>query len=158
MRWACAFSMREKVSITMRHSRTLKKPRTVTSGQAWNRNGKPLAGKIRQGHHRKHSFIGGFERLVAGRGSSKEPSFLARARSRWSPRVPKSSQVPSLGDSWLDLRGLTTVQVGMISSHAHIRNALNIASVSYTYFGTRENLSEYAHDPFALWAVVLPSR
>ena len=47
---------------------------------------KTLVGKIRQVHHRKHSFIGGFERLVAGRGPSKEPSFLARAHSRWSPR------------------------------------------------------------------------
>jgi hypothetical protein len=42
-----------------------------------------LVAKIRQVHHRKHSFIAGFERLVAGRGPSKEPSFLARTRSRW---------------------------------------------------------------------------
>ena len=45
-----------------------------------------LVANIRQVHHRKHGFIGGFERLVAVRGPSKEPSFLARARSRWLPQ------------------------------------------------------------------------
>ncbi len=45
-----------------------------------------VVSKIRQVHRRKHSFVGGFERVVAGQGPSNEPSFLARARSRWSPR------------------------------------------------------------------------
>jgi hypothetical protein len=34
-------------------------------------------------HHRKYSFIGGFEQIVAGRGHNEKPSFLERARKRW---------------------------------------------------------------------------
>jgi hypothetical protein len=45
-----------------------------------------LVAKIRHVHFRKRGFINGFEHLVAGRGPSKAPSFLARARSRWLPR------------------------------------------------------------------------
>jgi hypothetical protein len=47
---------------------------------------KTLVAKIRHVHHRKRSFISGFEHLVTGRGPSKAPSFLARARGRWLPR------------------------------------------------------------------------
>ncbi len=41
-----------------------------------------LAGEIRQGHRRKSGFMPAFERLVEGR-STREPSFLERARKRW---------------------------------------------------------------------------
>jgi hypothetical protein len=38
--------------------------------------------QVRKEHQRKTGFMGGFEKLVAGRGPSDEPSFLDRARSR----------------------------------------------------------------------------
>lgn len=45
-----------------------------------------LVAKIRAEHHRKLEFMGGFEKLLAGRGPSTAPSFLERARSRWAKR------------------------------------------------------------------------
>lgn len=42
--------------------------------------------QVRADHHRKSSFMPGFERLVEGMGSSDEPSFLDRARTRWKAR------------------------------------------------------------------------
>ena len=51
-------------------------------GQQWD----AVVAEVRQAHHRKTGFMPGFERLVAGRGPSQEPSFLERARSRWLPR------------------------------------------------------------------------
>ena len=45
-----------------------------------------VVAEVRQAHHRKKGFMGGFERLVAGQGLSAEPSFLERAKSRWSSR------------------------------------------------------------------------
>jgi hypothetical protein len=41
---------------------------------------------VREDHHRKTSFISGFERLIAGRGPSQEPTFMERAKARWSAR------------------------------------------------------------------------
>ena len=38
----------------------------------------------RRAHHRKADFLGEFERLAAGHGPSDAPSFLNRARDRWS--------------------------------------------------------------------------
>jgi hypothetical protein len=43
-------------------------------------------GQVRADHHRKTSFMSGFEGLVAGSGPSDEPSFLERAKARWSGR------------------------------------------------------------------------
>lgn len=42
--------------------------------------------QVRADHHRKSGFMPGFERLVAGAGPSDEPSFLTRAKARWSER------------------------------------------------------------------------
>ncbi len=42
-----------------------------------------LVAEIRREHHRKTGFMPGFERLVAGQGPRREPSFLQRARRRW---------------------------------------------------------------------------
>jgi uncharacterized Zn finger protein len=42
-----------------------------------------LAAEVREEHHRKTGFMPGFERLASGVGPSQEPSFLERARSRW---------------------------------------------------------------------------
>ncbi|MDO8540701.1 MAG: hypothetical protein Q7S40_09725 [Opitutaceae bacterium] len=42
--------------------------------------------RVRADHHRKSGFMYGFERLVAGIGPSDEPSFLERAKARWSER------------------------------------------------------------------------
>jgi len=41
--------------------------------------------EIRRAHHRKVGFMANFERLVAGHWPNQEPSFLDRARGRWSP-------------------------------------------------------------------------
>lgn len=46
-----------------------------------------LAAEIRREHHRKSSFMPGFDRIVAGDVSRREPSFLERARRRWARRV-----------------------------------------------------------------------
>jgi hypothetical protein len=46
-----------------------------------------LVAAVRRAHHRKAGFMADFEKLVAGHGPSDAPSFLERARSRWSPRV-----------------------------------------------------------------------
>ena len=45
----------------------------------WNRT----VGEVREKHGRKHSFMPGFEKIVVGRGPSKEPSFLDRAKKHW---------------------------------------------------------------------------
>lgn len=39
--------------------------------------------KVRADHYRKKGFLSGFDRLVAGLGPSDEPSFLERAKLRW---------------------------------------------------------------------------
>jgi hypothetical protein len=39
-------------------------------------------------HHRKTGFMAGFEEIVAGSGPSEKPSFLERAKARWSARQP----------------------------------------------------------------------
>ncbi len=39
--------------------------------------------QVRTDHHRKSSFMPGFEGLVEGMGPSNEPSFLNRAKARW---------------------------------------------------------------------------
>jgi uncharacterized Zn finger protein len=44
---------------------------------------KRTVGEVREKHGRKHSFMPGFEKIVAGRGPSKEPSFLDRAKKHW---------------------------------------------------------------------------
>jgi tetratricopeptide (TPR) repeat protein len=41
---------------------------------------------VREEHHRKCSFMPGFEQIVRGRGPSTEPSFLDRAKKRWEKR------------------------------------------------------------------------
>ncbi len=43
-----------------------------------------LVDAVRAAHHRKTSFMPSFEQLVSGVGPSEEPSFLDRARARWS--------------------------------------------------------------------------
>ncbi|MBI4564839.1 MAG: hypothetical protein HY716_09135 [Planctomycetes bacterium] len=45
-----------------------------------------LVAEVRKEHQRKLGFMDGFEKLVAGRGPSQEPSFLERARGRWPKR------------------------------------------------------------------------
>ncbi len=42
--------------------------------------------QVRADHHRKSSFMPGFERLIEGTGPSDEPSFLERAKARWSAK------------------------------------------------------------------------
>jgi len=42
--------------------------------------------QVRTDHHRKSRFMPGFERLVEGMGPSDEPSFLERAKARWSAK------------------------------------------------------------------------
>ncbi|CAN5909832.1 hypothetical protein BH23ACT10_BH23ACT10_20970 [soil metagenome] len=42
-----------------------------------------LVSDVRAEHHRKTSFMPGFEKLVRGAGPSQEPSFLERAKARW---------------------------------------------------------------------------
>jgi uncharacterized Zn finger protein len=48
------------------------------------------ASQVRVGHYRKSGFMLGFERLAAGIGPSDEPSFLERAKARWSERERKT--------------------------------------------------------------------
>ncbi len=48
----------------------------------WNKT----VSQIRIDHHRKSSFMPGFERLVGGTAPSDEPSFLDQAKARWSAR------------------------------------------------------------------------
>ncbi len=47
-----------------------------------------LVAEVRDAHRRKVGIVADFERLVAGQGPSDEPSFLERAKSRWSSRGP----------------------------------------------------------------------
>jgi hypothetical protein len=46
-----------------------------------------LVADVRRPHHRKVGFMADFERLAAGHGPSDAPSFLDRARNRWSARA-----------------------------------------------------------------------
>ena len=46
-----------------------------------------LVADVRRAHHRKAGFMANFERLAAGHGPSEAPSFLDRARNRWSARA-----------------------------------------------------------------------
>jgi hypothetical protein len=50
------------------------------------RDWEALVADVLRAHHRKAGFMTGFEKLVAGHGPRDEPSFLERARSRWSAR------------------------------------------------------------------------
>jgi hypothetical protein len=43
-----------------------------------------LVAEIRRDHRRKHGFLYGFERLASGKSETPQPSFLERARRRWS--------------------------------------------------------------------------
>jgi hypothetical protein len=45
-----------------------------------------VVARVRREQHRKVGFMPGFEKLIAGAGPSAEPSFLDRARSRWTRR------------------------------------------------------------------------
>lgn len=45
-----------------------------------------VVAEVRGAHQRKVGFLADFNRLVTGKGSREEPSFLDRARSRWPPR------------------------------------------------------------------------
>lgn len=47
-----------------------------------------LVEKIRSEHRRKTGFMAGLEEIVAGSGPSERPSFLERAKARWSVRQP----------------------------------------------------------------------
>jgi len=51
---------------------------------------KNTVSQVRVGHHRKSGFMLGFERLAAGVGPSDEPSFLERAKARWSEREQRA--------------------------------------------------------------------
>ena len=51
---------------------------------------KVLAAEIRQEHRRKSGFMPGFEKVVGGKGPSREPSFLDRARGNWASRVSRT--------------------------------------------------------------------
>ncbi len=42
-----------------------------------------IAQKVRLDHHRKGGFMAGFEEIIAGSGPSRRPSFLQRAKARW---------------------------------------------------------------------------
>jgi hypothetical protein len=44
---------------------------------------------VRSTHHRKTAFMAGFEKIVAGLGPSRKPSFLERAKARWGARQPE---------------------------------------------------------------------
>jgi uncharacterized Zn finger protein len=44
--------------------------------------------QVRADHHRKSSFMPGFEGLVEGVRPSDEPSFLERAKARWNAKEP----------------------------------------------------------------------
>jgi len=46
-----------------------------------------IVADVRRAHHRKAGFMADFEKLAAGHGPSHAPSFLERARSRWSARA-----------------------------------------------------------------------
>jgi hypothetical protein len=46
-----------------------------------------LVADVRRAHHRKTGFMAAFERLAAGHGPRDAPSFLDRARTRWSARA-----------------------------------------------------------------------
>jgi len=65
----------------------LEKARTCYQGAGLEAQWKALVAEIRREHHRKTGFIPGLERIVAGTGPSKEPSFLDRARRRWAKRA-----------------------------------------------------------------------
>ena len=45
-----------------------------------------IVGRVRARHHRKIGFMSGFENLAAGSGSSRAPSFLERAKTKWCER------------------------------------------------------------------------
>lgn len=51
-----------------------------------------VVSEVRSEHHRKTGFISGFEEIVAGSGPSEKPSFLERAKARWSSRRSEDGQ------------------------------------------------------------------
>jgi hypothetical protein len=51
-----------------------------------------VVSEVRSEHHRKTGFIPGFEEIVAGSGPSEKPSFLERAKARWSSRRSEDGQ------------------------------------------------------------------
>jgi hypothetical protein len=61
----------------------LERARTCYQRAGLDQQWEALVAEIRRDHHRKTGFMPGFERIVAGAGPSREPSFLDRARGRW---------------------------------------------------------------------------
>lgn len=61
----------------------LKKARTCYEKAGLDAQWEALVAEIRREHRRKTGFMPSFERIVAGAGPSKEPSFLDRAKGRW---------------------------------------------------------------------------
>ena len=51
-----------------------------------------VVSEVRSAHHRTAGFISGFEEIVAGSGPSEKPSFLERAKARWSARRSEDGQ------------------------------------------------------------------
>ena len=60
----------------------LEKARKLMLKEGRDEEWEALAGEIRENHRRKSGFMPGFERLAEGR-STRDPSFLERARKRW---------------------------------------------------------------------------
>jgi hypothetical protein len=53
-------------------------------------NWEELVDWVRANHSRKRWFMAGFEEVVAGTEPEPEPSFLERAKARWTPPPPGS--------------------------------------------------------------------
>lgn len=53
-----------------------------------------LVADVHGAHHRKSGFMADFDRLVAGHGASASPSFLERARGRWSAPGKSFAEAP----------------------------------------------------------------
>ena len=56
----------------------------------WQAEWEKIVSLVRASHHRKMGFMSGFENLIAGAGPSTPPSFLERAKAKWSERQQKN--------------------------------------------------------------------
>lgn len=86
-----------------------------------------LVSDVRAEHHRKTSFMPGFEKLVSGAGPSQEPSFLERAKARWAVPHQRPVDAARSGPAAQTRRSTLTASPGTCVPHAESRAHRRVA-------------------------------
>ena len=90
-RRACASWTPRKASITTLRCQISRTPSDVRSGGELAAEWEATVQQVRACHYRKTGFLSGFEAVAAGSRPDGQPSFLDRAKTRWSGRYRSST-------------------------------------------------------------------